>query len=140
MFNEKKIQLEICKALSNGNLNESYAVCDEGHIVVTYDNNSAFIISRENLIFNIKLLKHAELLRIIARADELYPLTPTDRLTKINGALCRKFEYGTQIVYAQEKYVELFKDYQLYISEEHHAIIAKTQGDAVIGFFMQMYK
>ncbi len=137
MFNEMKIQLEVCKALSKGNLNVSYAVIDDEHLVVSYDNATAFIIRRDNLIFNLKALKRAEILKYMANAGDLIAIRSSDRLCKINGILCREIEYGESFIYAAEKHIEMFKSWELYFSPEHNVFVGKTQGDAVIGFFLR---
>ena len=139
-FNRNKIQLDVCRAIMDGNRRCSMCEITDNEIAITVDGYTAYVFSKNECVFDFKKIAEAQgLKKYFEDAENDTEIKPSGELFKVDSdAIAEKYIGENLEIFLNTKIVEKFKDLRLYANNERGRILAKDCFGRIIALFLPM--
>ena len=135
-MNRNQLQLEVCKALLNPLKRCAGAFINEDEFAITTDGFTAFVIPKNECIFDITKVKNFDGIKQVCEDKETdVEIKKTKQLFYGENRIIEKYIGENLVVYADSKVGKIFGGYRFYASSREGRILVKDSFNRLIGLF-----
>ena len=139
MKNRKQTQLDVCRAILDGNRRCSMCELNENEIAVTVDGYMAYVFYKDECVFNVnKIAKIQELKKYFEDVDNDTEIKPSGEIFKVGEKLVEKYIGENIELLVDRKIAEKFQGLNLYANDNRGRILAKDFFGRIIAIFLPM--
>lgn len=139
MKNRKQTQLDVCRAILDGNRRCSMCELNENEIAVTVDGYMAYVFYKDECVFDVnKIAKIQELKKYFEDVDNDTEIKPSGEIFKVGEKLVEKYIGENIELLVNRKIAEKFQGLNLYANDNRGRILAKDFFGRIIAIFLPM--
>ena len=138
-INRKQTQLDVCRAILEGNRRCSMCELNDNEIAVTVDGYTAYVFNKNECVFDTeKISKTQGLKTFFDDVENDTEIKPTGELFKVGENLAEKYIGENLEMIVNDEIAKKFKDLRLYANNERGRILAKDCFGRIIALFLPM--
>lgn len=139
MKNRKQTQLDVCRAILDGNRRCSMCELNDNEIAVTVDGYTAYVFEKNECVFDIEKIAKAQGIKAhFEDVDNDTEIKPSGEIFKVGEKLVERYIGENLELLVDRKVAEKFQGLNLYANNNRGRILAKDFFGRIIALFLPM--